>query len=94
MVKPTNSQFALQRLTETEWIIHDRSFPPNDARRAVACVNQRDAARADVVWLRELGLPKRYASVAEVLADVARTASRIPIPIPQRPPAHPVTRAS
>jgi len=79
-----NSRFELRRLTQTEWIIHDLWFPPDDCRRAVACVEEIDQHGVDVVWLRDLGLPPGYDSPAEALAAVARTLTRAskPTPIP------------
>lgn len=86
----------MRRLTATEWIIHDHWFPPNDPRRTVACMHEVAAGNVDVVWLRELWLPNRYASVGEALDDVRQTLTTVSKPIPiahRRPYPGDMTRA-
>ena len=83
-------RYALHRVTPSEWVINDQRYATDDPRHVVACVYQAAEDEVTVVWLRDLPLESRYASVHDVLDAVARTkdpsrATR-PIVIPSRPP--------
>lgn len=83
-------RFELRKITDSEWLILDHRYAPNDSRQTVACVYQVDAVEVEVVWLRDLPLAGCYMSAADVLEDVqrfhsARRAGR-PVPIPHLPP--------
>jgi hypothetical protein len=70
-----------------DWLIHDTSFPENDARRLVACVRERGLDHVDVIWLQGKGLPTRFARVPDALDAAARA-----LPSRRRhSPAHPET---
>jgi len=88
-----NGRFALQRMSSIEWIVVDGSHGPRSPRRTVACIYEVDEFEYDVTWLRDLGLPTKYMSPADVLEDIRKAADRStripsqkPIPIPHRPP--------
>lgn len=55
-----------------DWLIHDTSFPDNDARRLVACVRERGLDHVDVIWLQGRGLPVHFARVSDALDAAAR----------------------
>ena len=83
-------RFELKKVTDSEWLILDHRYGPNDARRTVACVHQMEECLVDVVWVRDLPLRVSYTDAAEVLEDVnrfhTRSRSRRPIQIPHFPP--------
>ncbi len=88
-----NGRFALQRMTSIEWIVVDTSQSPDSGHRTVACIYEVDELEYDVTWLRDLGLPTKYMSPADVPDDIrkatdrwTRIPSRKPIPIPHRAP--------
>lgn len=64
-------RFTLVRIGDEDWLIHDTSFPENDARHLVACVRERGLDHVDVIWLQGRGLKTRYARVSDVI-DAAR----------------------
>lgn len=83
-------RYVTHRITSSEWVINDRRYSTDDPRHVVACVYQSTDAEVAVVWLRDLPLPARFASVSDVLDAVTRAkdpsrATR-PIVIPSRPP--------
>lgn len=83
-------RFELRKITDTEWLILDHRYEPNDARQTVACVYQVDTVEVEVVWLRDLPLARYYLSATDALEDVQRfyqpTRARRPITIPHLPP--------
>lgn len=83
-------RFELKKITDSEWLVLDHRYRPNDARRTVACVYEMEPHLFEAVWLRDLPLGRSYMSAADVLEDVqrfyARERSRRPIPIPHLPP--------
>lgn len=85
------SRYVLRRITPTESVIDDRRYTADDPRHIVAGVYDVDGA-VEVVWLRDLSLPDRFATGSDVLAAVAdaKDPSRAtrPIVIPSRPPLH------
>ena len=72
MAKTLTMQFELRKLTPIEWIIIDVSLSENDPARTVACIYEVDTLECDVIWLRDLGLPAKYATADEVLEEVIR----------------------
>lgn len=92
MAAMPDPRFALKKITDTEWLIYDRRYGLNDARRTIACLYQLDPTDVEVVWLQDLPLAERYMSPFDVLEDVqrfyARERSRRPIPIPHMPPSN------
>ncbi len=83
-------RFELKKITDSEWLIHDRRYGPNDARRTIACLYQLESSLIEVVWLRDIPLAVSYMTPDEVLRDVkrfyARERSRRPISIAHLPP--------
>lgn len=65
-------RFELRQITETEWLILDHLYSPNDPRRTVACLYQPDPDEVEVVCLRDLPLSTYYMTPAEALEDVRR----------------------
>ncbi|GAA1542887.1 hypothetical protein HD600_000754 [Microbacterium ginsengiterrae] len=83
-------RFELKKITDSEWLILDRRYGSDDARRTIACVYQVEPHLVEVVWLRDLPLAVSYMEAGDVLEDVkqfyARERSRRPVPIPHLPP--------
>ncbi len=83
-------RFELKKITDSEWLILDHRYAPNDARRTIACVYQMEPHLVEAVWLRDLPLPGSYMDAVDVLEEVqrfySRDRSRRPIPIPHMPP--------
>lgn len=83
-------RFELKKITDSEWLIHDRRYGSNDARRTIACLYQLESNLIEAVWLRNIPLAVSYMSPDEVLKDVqrfyARERARRPITIPHMPP--------
>jgi hypothetical protein len=82
----------LRKVAEQEWVIHDYSFPANDARSLAACIHAQAEGDVEVLWLRPTPLPTRYADAPAVLTDLRRHLAGEqrgrPIPIPHFPPPH------
>jgi hypothetical protein len=78
-------RFTLVRIGDEDWLIHDTSFPENDARHLVACVRERGLDHVDVIWLQGTGLPTRFAHVADVLETAVHALSRRTPLAPARP---------
>lgn len=83
-------RFELTKITETEWLILDHRYAPNDARQTVARIYRLDTVEVEVLWLRELPLASYYMSAEDAFDDLTRfsTPSRAkpPITIVHRPP--------
>ena len=83
-------RFELQKINDSDWLVLDRRYRPNDARRIVARVYQTEPHLFEAVWARDLPLPISYMEAGEVLEEVqrfyARERWRRPIPIPHMPP--------
>ena len=83
-------RFELKKITDSEWLVLDRRYRSNDARRTVACLYQLESSLIEAVWLRDIPLAVSYMAPEDVLADVqrfyARERSRRPITIPHLPP--------
>lgn len=76
-------RLVLVPIGSEDWLIHDTSFPDNDARHLVACVRERGLDHVDVIWLRGRGLPARFARVSDALDAAARAVGdRRPAPRP------------
>lgn len=90
MEQVPEARFALIRVSENDWAIHDLHHPEGDHRRVVCRIYDDAPTDVEVIWMRDLPLALRYPSVQEVLEAVERfqDASRAtrPIPIPHRPP--------
>jgi hypothetical protein len=81
----TGERFTLVRIGDEDWLIHDTTFPENDARHLVACVRERGLDHVDVIWLQGTGLATRFARVSDVLETARRhLGSRAPL-APARP---------
>lgn len=65
-------RFELRQITDTEWLILDHLYSPNDARRTVACLYQPDPDEVEVVSVRDLPLSTYYMTPEEALEDVRR----------------------
>lgn len=88
MHSAAGARFELKRMTTNEWVIRDHRYEATDARHAVAYVWEIDPGECELVWLRDMGLPRWYESPIAALEDVQATSSRAtaPIPIAHRPP--------
>ncbi|MGU3646447.1 hypothetical protein ACLBXX_15885 [Microbacterium sp. C23T] len=82
-------RFEATRLAEAEWVVHDRAYSVNDARRVVAHIGRAASDEYQVTWVRNLPLSPRYPSIRSVLDDVIACTphNRKPVDIPHRPPA-------
>ena len=60
-------RLRLVRIGDEDWLIHDLSYPENDARHLVACVRERALDHVDVIWLQGREQPTRFARVGEVM---------------------------
>lgn len=92
MIEDPDPRYLLKRIAPSEWVIGDLRFGADDPRHVVACVYELAETEVEVVWLRELPLPVRYATPFDVLEDVERMgesrASR-PVAIAHLPPLLP-----
>ncbi len=86
-VSSPGDRLRMIRIGKEDWLIHDMSFPENDARHLVACVRERGLDHVDVIWLQGRGLPAHFARVKDAL-DAA--AEALPVRRAQTP-AHPET---
>jgi hypothetical protein len=88
----SNGRFAVVKVGPSNWLIHDTRYESRDARRLVAFIEGSVGYEdVDVTWVRPVGLPTHYASVAQALAQLAareapRPSRSRPIPIPSHPP--------
>lgn len=71
----TSLRFEMRRLTESDWLILDNRFDRTDVRHTVACVSQMSGLEVDVVWLRAVAVPRRYATAVDVLEAVQHALS-------------------
>lgn len=76
MPRIPDPRFELTKITDTEWLIHDLRYRPNDPRNVVACVYEYSDVEVEVVWLRSLPLATRYTSSFDVLAEVKQMYQR------------------
>ncbi|MFJ6653933.1 hypothetical protein ACIQLJ_14170 [Microbacterium sp. NPDC091313] len=79
-------RFTLARIGDEDWLIHDTTYPENDARHLVACVRERGLDHVDVIWLQGKGLATKFARVSDVLDTARRSLGRR---IPTAPAARP-----
>lgn len=83
-------RFELKKISDSDWLILDHRYGPNDARRTIACVYQMEPQLVEAVWLRDLPLPTSYMEAADVLEDVQsfylREDARRPMTVAHRPP--------
>lgn len=86
-------RFEVRRVAESEWLLLDHRYRPDDPRKTVACIYQLDAVEVEVQWLRDLPLARYYMTPADVLEEVRRfyrpSRARRPVPIAHRPPLAP-----
>jgi hypothetical protein len=92
MTTLTSPHLELRRVAGGNWLIHDHSYPPNDARHVVAWMHRADDDGVEVVWVRRTPLPTRYRTESDAFDDfrhylLRRTTDR-PVPIPHFPPPH------
>lgn len=85
------ASYELSRVDEHHWLIHDHSASPHDAAHLVACIHIAGEDDVEVLWLRDVPLPTRYATAGDVLDDLVMWTTRSrggsrPVPIPARPP--------
>lgn len=92
--RSSTSQFELQKVDQSTWIVRNHDIPATDSQHVVACITESAVHGVDVLWLLPAGLPTHYPSARAVLDDLVRRDRRIsrrtrPVAIPHFPPPHP-----
>lgn len=89
----SKGRYAVVKVGPSNWLIHDTRYESRDARRLVAYIEGSVGYEdVDVTWVRPVGLPTHYASIAQAIAQLAaremaaRPSRARPIPIPSHPP--------